>query len=331
MSAGSGRRDAARSIGPRGARSVDPHAAQSVSPQAARFVSRQAARFTVLGLGEAGSAIAAGLAGTGVAVHAFDPGDVVTPPGVERHRDPRVAVAGAVVVLAVTPAHGARAALTEVLDALGEDAIYADLSTSSPGMKRELAGLAEARGVGFVDVALMAPVPGRGVATPALASGPAVEEFVTTMWPLGMPVESAGHEAGLAATRKLLRSIVMKGVAQLLMEALEAAEAADLGTETWENLVAQLSSIDEALLHRLVNGTAAHAARRVEEMEATIDLLDELNVDPVMTRATAARLRQIADGDPDRTLLPPPPTDARPPDSRPSAEQRTRAEQTRGG
>lgn len=292
----------------------------------ARFVSRQAARFTVLGLGEAGSAIAAGLAGTGVAVHAFDPGDVVTPPRVERHRDPRAAVAGAGVILAITPAHGARAALTEVLDALDEDAIYADLSTSSPGLKRELGGLAEARDVGFVDVALMAPVPGRGLATPALASGPAVEEFVTTMWPLGMPVESAGNEAGLAATRKLLRSIVMKGVAQLLLEALEAAEAADLGAETWENLVAQLSSIDESLLHRLVTGTAAHAARRVDEMEATVDLLEELNVDPVMTIATAARLRQIAEGDRERTPFPPRPTELRL-----SAEQRTRANRTRGG
>lgn len=284
------------------------------------------ARFAVLGLGEAGSAIAAGLAGTGVAVHAFDPGEVVTPPGVERHRDPRAAVAGAAVILAVTPAHGARAALTEVVDVLDDEALYADLSTSSPGLKRELAGLAEARSVGFVDVALMAPVPGRGVATPALASGPAVEEFVTTMWPLGMPVESAGREAGLAATRKLLRSIVMKGVAQLLLEALEAAEAAGLAAETWENLVAQLSSIDEALLHRLVTGTAAHAARRADEMEATVDLLDELNVDPVMTSATAARLRRIDGSDPDRILLPPPPSDLRP-----NAGEQTRANRTRGG
>jgi 3-hydroxyisobutyrate dehydrogenase-like beta-hydroxyacid dehydrogenase len=154
------------------------------------------------------------------------------------------------------------------------------------------------------------------VATPALASGPAVEEFVTIMLPLGMPVESAGCEAGQAATRKLLRSIVMKGVAQLLLEALEAAEAADLGAETWENLVAQLSSIDEALLRRLVTGTAAHAARRVDEMEATVELLEELNVDPVMTIATAARLRRMADGDPARPLPPRPPTG-----SRPSAEQ----------
>src|SRR4029450_11444234 len=103
--------------------------------------------------------------------------------------------------------------------------VYADLSTSSPGVKRRLADIAAtAAGVGFVDVALRAPVPGNGPCPPALAAGGAADAFAATMRPLGMPVEVVGPEPGQAATRKLLRSIVMKGLAQLLIEAMAAAE-----------------------------------------------------------------------------------------------------------
>jgi 3-hydroxyisobutyrate dehydrogenase-like beta-hydroxyacid dehydrogenase len=86
----------------------------------------------------------------------------------------------------------------------------------------------------------------------------------------------------------------MKGLAALLVESLEAAEAAGLAGETWDNLVGQLAAADEALVRRLVEGTRRHAARRVEEMEATAALLDDLGVDGTMSAATAAVLRRLA-------------------------------------
>jgi hypothetical protein len=86
----------------------------------------------------------------------------------------------------------------------------------------------------------------------------------------------------------------MKGLAALIIESLEAAEAAGLAAETWDTVVAQLTAADEALVRRLVAGTGRHAVRRTHEMEATIDLLTELGVEPTMTRATAAHLRRLA-------------------------------------
>jgi 3-hydroxyisobutyrate dehydrogenase-like beta-hydroxyacid dehydrogenase len=247
-------------------------------------------RIAVLGLGEAGAALAADLLVAGE-VTGYDPADRPTPEGVIRSDDPAAAVAGAALVLAVTPASGASAALDSVLDALVPGTIYADLSTASPGQKRRLAATAGGR---FVDVALMAPVPGNGIRTPALAAGPAAEAFAAMLRPLGMPVDVVGPDAGRATTRKLLRSVVMKGLAQLLIEAQTAAEAAGLADEVAEGLVAQLSSVDEALVQRLITGTPRHAPRRLEEMEATVELLAELGVDSTMSQATVARLRQIA-------------------------------------
>jgi 3-hydroxyisobutyrate dehydrogenase-like beta-hydroxyacid dehydrogenase len=251
-------------------------------------------RVCVFGLGEAGSLIAGDLAAAGVEVRGYDPAEVGTPDGVARSADPGAAVRGAEVVLAVTAAADAPAALAQALRDVPAGAVYADLSTASAGLKRQLAATAATAGLSFADVALMAPVPGNGLRTRALASGPAAAAFVAALAPLGMPVEDAGAEAGLAATRKLLRSVVMKGLAALIIESLEAAEAAGLAAETWDTVVAQLTAADEALVRRLVAGTGRHAVRRTHEMEATVELLTELGVEPTMTRATAIHLRRIA-------------------------------------
>lgn len=256
-------------------------------------------RITLFGLGEAGTAIGADLAAAaGVEVHGYDPADVATPVGVHRHDDPVAAVVGCELVLAVTAAADAPTALAQALDAIPHGAVYADLATSAAGLKQRLAADAGGSGLRFVDVALMSPVPGRGLRTPALASGQGASAFVEMMAPLGMPVEHAGELAGDAATRKLLRSVVMKGLAALVAESMEAAHAAGFADETWDNIVGQLTAADEALIRRLVDGTRPHAVRRLHEMQASADMLHELGIEPVMTRSTVESLRRFADGSP---------------------------------
>ena len=250
-------------------------------------------RFTVFGLGEAGSLIAADLATAGQAVRGYDPADVTTPAGVERFDDPHAAVAEADVVLALTAAADAPTALRQALDEIPGTAIYADVSTSSAAVKRMLGELAAARGLGFADVDLMSIVPGNGLRTPALASGPAAAALEAVLAPLGMPIEAVGEQAGDAATRKLLRSVVIKGLAALLIEAMHAADAAGFAGETWQNLVDQFAAADGPFLRRMVEGTAPHAVRRLHEMEAAAELLADLGVDPVMTRATVEHLRRV--------------------------------------
>lgn len=251
---------------------------------------------TVFGLGEAGGLIAADLVSAGAEVHAFDPRPVPTPAGVTRHQDPADAVIGAQIICALTSAVDAPGALGQAIAAFPPDVVYADFATSAAGLKRTLAATADAAGAAFVDVALMSPVPGSGLRTPALASGPGAMAFIEVFSALGMPLEHAGDEPGSAATRKLLRSIVVKGLAGLLIESMRAADAAGLGDETWANLVGQFVAADEAFLRRIVTGTGAHSLRRLHEMEATADLLEELGVDPVMTRSTVESLRRIDAG-----------------------------------
>ena len=248
-------------------------------------------RLGVLGLGEAGGRLAADLAFAGVEVHGYDPVAMPAPEGVVQVDDPGSAVRGAAVVLALTTGSTALATAESALPHLGSGAIYADLNTTSPGLKRDLAALVDETEARFADVALLGPVPARGLGTPALASGSGAGAFVEMFRPLGMPVEVVSDRPGDAATLKLVRSVFMKGLAASALEALRAAEAA--GHVTWlEGEIAAV--IGEPLLERLVEGSRRHAARRVDEMGAARELLLELGVEPRIATASAAALAELA-------------------------------------
>jgi 3-hydroxyisobutyrate dehydrogenase-like beta-hydroxyacid dehydrogenase len=192
-------------------------------------------------------------------------------------------------VLSVNTAGVALDVAKGVADALDVGALYADLNTSSPGLKRELADTVPCL---FADVALVGTVPATGLLTPALASGAGAERFAALLGPLGMPVEVVGAEPGEAAGLKLLRSVFMKGIAAAAVESLAAAEAAGAEERVRPDLAAVLG---EPLLERLLTGSRAHAARRVDEMTAAAAYLEELGVEPRVACAAAGWLAQLRD------------------------------------
>ena len=183
------------------------------------------------------------------------------------------------------------------LDALTGAELYADLNTTSPQVKRDVAELVTGRAAMFADVALLAPVPARGIATPALVSGPGAEAFARVFGPLGMPVEVLSAEPGDAAQRKLLRSVFMKGLAASIVESLEAAAAAGCEEWLWANIASTLESADASLVDRLVDGSRRHAGRRVEEMQAACDVLRGLGVEPRVAASAAAQLVALEHGE----------------------------------
>lgn len=250
-------------------------------------------RVTVFGLGEAGSVIAADLAKAGSVVHAFDPAPVPTPEGVIRHDAPGPAVDGSEIVLAITAAADAEEAMTQALDEMEQGTIYADLSTAPPALKVNLSETAARHGLDSVDVALMGTVPGSGLATPSLASGPGAARYAAAINTLGGRVEAIGERSGDAAARKLLRSVVTKGLTALLVEAMEAAKKRGDTEWLWQHLVEFISDADESLLDRFIVGTSQHVDRRIIEMESAQDLLESLAVPSPMTTATVESLQRI--------------------------------------
>jgi 3-hydroxyisobutyrate dehydrogenase-like beta-hydroxyacid dehydrogenase len=251
-------------------------------------------RVAVLGLGEAGARIAADLAALGAAVIGWDPDPTRHARDVEVASSLSEAVTPAEIVLSVNSGAAAVDAARASATALDGEKLYADLNTASRSVKEDVAEIVEARGALFADVALLAPVPKRGIRTPALASGSGADEFARLFGALGMPVEVVGREPGVAAERKLIRSVFMKGLAAAIGESLAAAEAA--ACEEWlhEEIERTLAGADASLVERLVTGSRHHAVRRTEEMEAAAELLRELGVEPRISQASADWLADLA-------------------------------------
>jgi 3-hydroxyisobutyrate dehydrogenase-like beta-hydroxyacid dehydrogenase len=251
-------------------------------------------RIALLGLGEAGSEIARDLVAAGADVRGYDPRPFSVE-GVQPRGSEAEAVADADVVLSVNSSHDAMTALENALPALAAGTLWADLNTASPGLKKALADRAAERDVPVVDVALMSPVPGKGLRTPMLVSGETADRYAELFAGLGADVAVQPGPVGTAISRKLLRSVFYKGLAAAVVEALRGAEAAGCADWLRGNIAAELAGFDERTLDRLVDGTHTHARRRADEMDAATEQLRELGVPARISAAARDLLVELRD------------------------------------
>lgn len=250
----------------------------------------------VVGLGEAGGLYARGLSAAGYTVHGFDPYTTLGDPAVTQHPELASAVADADLVMSLVGANAARAVTLQVVDAISSGSpLIADLNTGSPELKRSLGELARRRGLRFVDVAVLAPVPRAGSKTPLMVSGAASQDFAQLFAASGAVVDAIGGEPGDAAARKLIRSVFMKGLAGVLLESTLAAEAAGCAEWLRDQIAGELTGDAYALIDRLVTGSRQHAARRVHEMDDAHDYLKSVGTPTWATDASRAWLSSLAE------------------------------------
>ena len=267
-------------------------------------MSAQPLRLGFIGFGEAARRFARDLAAAGVSeIVAFSPSAAsaaaddplrtqATEAGVELVGSARAVCERSTLIVALTPGAQALPALRRVRRYLREGQIYADASTSSVKDMERAAALVH--GAGFVDAAVMDPVPMNGIKVLTVASGSHAQAFHDLLAPYGMNIQVVSDRAGAASAMKLMRSVVMKGAAALLLESLEAAQRYGIT----DALVADIARfIDgqpfEQIIRRWVCGTAIHATRRVHETTEAIALLRSLDSTTRMTRATRAVLEEI--------------------------------------
>ncbi len=250
-------------------------------------------RIAVMGLGEAGSLYARGLAGAGADVAGYDPYVDVSATGIAQRARLAECVAGADVVLSLVGARASLGAARDAVQFMAPGALLADLNTASPETKERVATIARDAGMRITDVAVLAPVPRAEHRTPLLASGDAAEDFAALIRPFGVPVDVAPGGIGDAARLKLLRAVFMKGLAALVIEGLEAARAT--GAEDWlrAQIADELGADGDDVVERLVAGTYKHAERREHEMRDALGVLADAGTPDDMTRATHAWLARI--------------------------------------
>ena len=249
-------------------------------------------RVAVLGLGEAGSLYATGLVDLGWTVTGFDPADTADPDGVVRAETAAGAVEGAEVVLSLVGGRHALAVAESVAASLAADVVYVDMNTADAATKAAIATTVGTHR--FADVSVIGSVPALRSAAGVVISGEAADAAEKLFISLGAKTENIAGAPGDASARKLLRSVFMKGLGALIVEATEAGRAA--GAEAWvrAQIAAELSEGDVAL-DRLLLGTLKHGARRGVEADSAADLVATLGVRPVMARAAAEVHQERAD------------------------------------
>ncbi len=259
-----------------------------------------------IGFGEAAYNISLGLKGEGVTgIIAFDKmakdpvmGKMVTArameAGVTLYGTAKEVAAESDVIFGAVPSSFAMDVCEEIKGVLGEGKVYADVSASTPSVKEKIWDAVKDTGVKFVDAAMLGSLPKDKHRVPITASGNGAALFQELMSPLGMKITAAGEKAGAASAIKLVRSIYMKGIASLMIEMLQAADAYDVSDEVISSISKSMDNIPfTSHLDRLVTGTAIHCHRRAAELKGSVAMLEECGFSPAMTEAAKKRMEDM--------------------------------------
>jgi len=252
-------------------------------------------RVALIGLGEVGRTYGRALCEAGHDVHGYDAYLTDTVDGITIAPDLPAAVRDADVVLVLTAAAASHTVADEAGPHLKAGAAYVDCTSSAPGSKAVLRNRLGGRNdIYVIDVAILGPVISLGVTTPLMAAGHGAEDVADLMGPLGAPVTIVDGDPGAAMAHKLLRSVLMKGLAAVVTEAVSAGRA--VGYEDWirDQIARELSGDGQATIDRFLRGSVTHAVRRREEMQAAAAYLEDHGVDATMAHATATHLGKLA-------------------------------------
>ena len=180
-------------------------------------------------------------------------------------------------------------AAQSILPAIGQCALFIDINSVSPDRKRETAALIEGAGADYLDMAVMAPVHPKGHATPVLIAGSVSEMLLGRLRELGFDANVAGANVGSATAIKMVRSVFVKGLEAITVEALLAAEASGCFEEILASLSKSFPGLEWSKFPNYqFERTTRHGRRRAAEMRESGATLDALGLNGGIARETAA-------------------------------------------
>lgn len=273
----------------------------------------------LLGFGEAGTAIARGLAADGGWRGVGKPGDNAPrrliaidtaldkdPRGMALGKEARrldiaisadytAALSEADLVISAVQGEFAIDAARAAAPLLKQGAHYLDLCTVTGKMSDEDRAEIEKGGGRYIDVAVMGGFFSSGIKAPMLVAGDGAEPVVSWMNQNGFVASYLGPKPGSASSVKMLRSVIVKGIEALAVESFVAAERQGILPE----VMGCLGDIDARTfagsLAMLMQTHVVHAHRRWEEMGLVARTLRETGVDPLMTEAIEKSHRRTVD------------------------------------
>jgi 3-hydroxyisobutyrate dehydrogenase-like beta-hydroxyacid dehydrogenase len=187
-------------------------------------------------------------------------------------------------------------AAKSILPHLGQGALLIDINSVSPQRKVETAALVDATGADYLDMAVMAPVHPKGHATPVLIAGKNARPILDRLLSLGFNGEVAGEAPGSATAIKMVRSVFVKGLEAITVEALLAAEASGCFEQILASLSQSFPGLDWSKFPAYqFERTMRHGRRRAAEMRESGATLDALGLNGGLCREIAAVQDKMAE------------------------------------
>lgn len=264
------------------------------------------ARVAIIGYGEVGTILAEDLRAQGVAVAAFDVklhGEAGAPlrehalhNGVVLAGALEAAVRGAALVVSAVTASQAVAAAAACAPALAPGAFFLDFNSASPGAKQRAAEFVNGAGARYVEGAVMTSVPPHRIKVPLLLGGPDAAALAPLLAELGFAARVASDRLGVASATKMCRSIMIKGLEAMVIEAYTTARAYGVEDAVIASLRETFPGIDwEAQGAYLFQRVIEHGRRRAEEMREAAVTVGEAGLEPYGAAGTVARQAWAAD------------------------------------
>lgn len=269
----------------------------------------------LIGFGEAGGILAQDLAAQGVTVQVYD--RLLDEPSrwqqmIEKAQQCNVRLCDSVqdaardvpLVISAVTAGNALDVARDAAQSMSSGQLFMDINSVAPSTKNAAQQLIAASGAGYIDAAVMAPVPPKRLKTPILLGGDAAGELSLALNALGFSTRVVATEVGVASAIKMCRSIMIKGLEALTTECLTTARYYGAEAEVLDSLHKSFTSMgwDDQLPHYLISRVAEHGGRRAEEMEEVAKTVLAAGNVPRMSEAIVGTQRGLVKSMADRGL-----------------------------
>lgn len=197
--------------------------------------------------------------------------------GVTLASDPISAIEGADWIVSAVTAASSLEAAQSVESGLKAGQVYIDINSVSAKRKQDTAAMVGGRDARYLDMAVMAPVHPRGHRTPVLVAGDRQAGVADTLTRLEFAWRSVGDEIGAATSIKMIRSLFVKGLEAITVQAISAAREAGCYDEVYQSLSGSYDMLGwpkfaEYEFERIMR----HGVRRAAEMRESANSMREL-------------------------------------------------------
>jgi 3-hydroxyisobutyrate dehydrogenase-like beta-hydroxyacid dehydrogenase len=173
--------------------------------------------------------------------------------------------------------------------------VFLDLNSASPGTKQQVAKLIEAAGAHYVEAGVMTSIPPYGIKVPMLLGGVKSSELAPQLVAFGMDAKAISADIGVASAIKMCRSVMIKGLEALVIESYATARKYGVEDHVIPTLAETFPSIDwQQTGAYFFSRVVQHGKRRAEEMREAANTVQEAGFEPFMAAAIAQKHDWVA-------------------------------------